>query len=91
MKFEIKLGEFSPENPVRVGNVYPVKGGYGTRAKHMMVLLTITKDNICLLMVLNKDGEPVGVTHYAVTAMDDRMPIGFVPGVADMTFDVIPL
>ena len=91
MRFDIKLGEYSPQNSVRVGNVYPVKGGYGTRAKHMMVLLAVTNDSTALLMVLNKDGEPVGVTHYGVHVMDERMPIGFVHGISDMSFDVVPL
>ncbi len=91
MKFDVKLSEFSPETPVRVGNVYPVKGGYGVRGKHMMVLMSITQDNTALLMVLNKDGCPVGVTHYGVHAMEDRMPIGFVHGLSEMSFDVVPL
>jgi hypothetical protein len=91
MKFDIKLGEFSPENPVRVGNVYPVKGGYGTRAKHMMVILAFTKDETALLFVLNKDGDPVGITQYAASSMADRMPIGFVHGINEMSFDVVPI
>lgn len=92
MRFDIKLGEYNPDNPVRAGNVYPVKGGYGVRGKHMMVLLSFTPDgNNCLLIVLNKDGQPIGVTQYGTHHMAERMPIGFVPGIEDLTFDVMPL
>ncbi len=92
MKFDIKLSEFNPEQPVRIGNVYPVRGGHGVRGRHMIVIMAITKDNTCLCMVIDREGAPVGVSQYGLHAMEDRMPIGFVPGVRDeLVFDVVPL
>lgn len=74
-----------------VGNVYPINGGYGRRAGNMMVLLAITQENLCLLMVVNKDGDPVGVTSYGLHAIEERTPMAFVPGLENLTFFMEPV
>ncbi len=74
-----------------VGNVYPISGGYGRKAGHSMVLLAITDKQTALLLVIDKDGNPVGVTSYGVHAIEERAPIAFVAGLSDMTFDMRPL
>ncbi len=91
MKFNITLNEFSPDAPARVGNVYHVKGGYGTRAGHMMILVAVAKDQSGLMLVVTKDGDPVGVSTYLLSRLEERMPIAFVPGLSDLTFDMVPL
>jgi hypothetical protein len=91
MKFNIKLNEYSPDCPVRVGNIYHVKGGNGMRDKHMMALIAVTKDSTCLLMVLDREGKPVGVTQYGMHNIEDRMPIGFCAGLSELEFDILPL
>ena len=73
-----------PVNEVRPGNVYPVSGGWGRSAGHLMVLLAITKPdrrsegNNCLFLIVDKEGEPRGVTHYGIHAIEDRCPVAFV-------------
>ena len=84
----IDLPTFS--QPV-VGNVYPVGGGYGRKAGHAMVLLAITKNNAALLLIIDKDGEPVGVTSYGIHAIEDRVPIAFVRGLEEMSLMMEPL
>lgn len=91
MKFNIELGEYSPEMPVRVGHVYPIKGGYGTREKHMMVLIAITKDQTGLMLVIDRNGNPQGTSSYLVSRLEERMPIGFVHGLSELEFSVMPL
>ena len=74
-----------------VGNVYAISGGYGRKAGHAMVLLAVTKTNSALLLVIDREGEPVGVTSYGVHAIEERAPIAFVPGIDDMHFTMVPL
>lgn len=71
-----------------VGNVYPINGGYGRRAGHAMVLMAITKNNMALMLVIDKDGEPTGVTSYGLHAIEDRVPIAFVSGLEEMSFQM---
>lgn len=74
-----------------VGNVYAISGGYGRKAGHAMVLISITKSAAALLLVIDKNGEPIGVTSYGVHAIEERAPIAFVPGLEDLTFTMVPL
>ena len=41
MEFVANLVEFEPSAPVRVGNVYPVKGGRGLKSGHMQVMIAL--------------------------------------------------
>lgn len=74
-----------------VGNVYPISGGYGRKAGHAMVLLAITEKHSCLMLVIDRDGNPVGVTSYGLHAIEERVPIAFVRGLDDLTFDMEPI
>lgn len=74
-----------------VGNVYPISGGYGRKAGHSMVLLAITNQQTALMLVIDKEGNPVGVTSYGIHAIEERCPIAFVPGLDDLAFDMQPL
>ena len=69
-----------------VGNVYAISGGYGRKAGHAMVLMAITKNSNCLLLVIDREGEPTGVTSYGLHAIEERAPIAFVPGLEELTF-----
>lgn len=84
----IDLPTFS--QPV-VGNVYAISGGYGRRAGHAMVLLAITKNQAALMLVIDKEGEPVGVTSYGMHAIEERVPIAFVRGLDEMSLMMEPL
>lgn len=74
-----------------VGNVYALNGGYGRKAGHSMVLFAITEKQACLMLVIDKDGNPVGVTSYGLHAIEDRAPVAFVSGLEDLNLTMQPL
>lgn len=93
MQIIVNTTEFTPTDPVRIGNVYPVKGGRGLREKHMQVLIAMTEarpyEGIrCLFLVVDKEGRPVGVNSYALHYVEELMPIAFVDGIEGMTFEM---
>ncbi len=93
MEFISNLTEFTSADPVRIGNVYPVKGGRGLKQKHMQILLAITEGNewqgrSCLFLVVSKEGKPVGVNHYGLHYVEELMPIGFVAGLEEMNLEI---
>jgi predicted aconitase with swiveling domain len=74
-----------------VGNVYAIGGGYGRRAGHAMVLMAITRNQAALMLIIDKEGEPVGVTSYGMHAIEERVPIAFVRGFDEMSFMMEPI
>lgn len=74
-----------------VGNVYAISGGYGRKAGHAMVLMAITKANAALMLIIDKDGEPIGVTSYGLHAIEERTPIAFVRGLEEMSLMMEPV
>ena len=78
------------QQPV-VGNVYPISGGYGRKAGHSMVLLAITEKQTCLMLVIDRQGNPMGVTSYGLHAIEERSPVAFVRGLEDLEFNMEPL
>jgi len=88
---KINVSEIPGFSQATVGNVYPISGGYGRRAGHAMVLIAITEKQSALMLVIDKEGSPVGVTSYGVHAIEERAPVAFVPGLAEMSFDMQPL
>jgi hypothetical protein len=40
------------------------------------------------MMVIDKHGEPVGVTNYSLSHMDERMPIAFCEGLDSLSFRI---
>ena len=90
MKIEMRVDDFSPLEPVRVGNVYPIKGGRGLREGHMQILLAITEPHnchgaSCLFLVVNKDGQPRGVNSYGLHYVQELMPMAFVDGIDELS------
>lgn len=75
----------------QVGNVYAISGGYGRRAGHSMVLIAITEKGSALMLVIDKNGLPVGVTSYGLHAIEERAPIAFVDGLDDMEFNMLTI
>lgn len=74
-----------------IGNVYAISGGYGRKAGHAMVLIAITKNCSCLMLVIDREGEPTGVTSYNLHTIEERAPIAFVPGFEGLNFTMEPL
>jgi hypothetical protein len=71
-----------------IGNVYSCNGGYGRKAGHAMVLIAVTAQQSALMLVIDKDGNPVGVTSYGLHAIEERAPIAFVRGLDEMVFQM---
>lgn len=88
---KINVADIPAFHQPMVGNVYPISGGYGRKAGHAMVLLAITEKHSCLMLVIDKSGEPVGVTSYGLHAIEDRAPVAFVRGLDDLIFEMEPL
>src|SRR5262249_7222271 len=88
MKITIQTFDFSPAEPPRVGHVYPIRGGRGLRDGHMQILMAITEERqyhgagACMLVV-TKEGKPVGVNYYGLHALEGWCPIAFVDGLED--------
>lgn len=86
MKINVEVGDFVGAVETRVGNVYAVRGGRGLRDGHMQVLIAIATRNeawrgdSALLLVIDKEGNPVGVNSYGLHAVDNMQPIAFVDG-----------
>lgn len=90
MKIDIQTSICIPADDPQVGNVYPVKGGRGLRAKHMMVLIAITakgeyRDPTGIMLVIDKEGNPVGCSSYGMHYVGDLAPIAFVEGLDELT------
>lgn len=89
---KINVSELPTFSQPVLGNVYACGGGYGRKAGHAMVLLAITEKGYALMLVIDKDGNPVGVTSYGLHAIEDRSPVAFVRGLdaLDLTMEALP-
>jgi hypothetical protein len=91
MKINIQTDNFSALEPSRVGNVYPMRGGKAAKLGYLMVLIAITEPKQSwqgsngLMLCIDKDGDPQGVTSYGMTHIDELAPIAFVDGLDDIT------
>lgn len=74
-----------------IGNVYAISGGYGRKAGHAMVLLAVGKGDVALMLVIDREGNPVGVTSYGLHAIEERTPIAFVRGLEELHLTMEPL
>lgn len=91
MKIDINVDtkNMYPE-PVRVGYVYAVKGGRGLARGHMMVLMAVTEpvdvhdSPKALMLVIDKEGNPRGVTQYGLHYVEEQQPIAFVDGLEEL-------
>ena len=93
MRIQVTTNEFKHGEETRVGNVYMVKGGRGLRYGHMMILFAITargdyRDPMALMLIINKEGEPVGVTQYAMHYIEDQMPVAFCEGINEIDLTI---
>lgn len=90
MKFNIQPAMKDFYGPVRVGDVFPAKGGARVRIA-MWVVLAVNETGGTVLIGLNDKGEVSSATTYASHVMEQRVLIGRVEGLEDMEFNVEPL
>lgn len=83
----VKIETELPIDTTRVGNVYPVRGGYGARVGHVMVIVGLFEGEIsgsyrrtASVLILNKEGEIVGATAYGILYFEEKTPIAFIDG-----------
>ena len=55
------------------------------------IIDAITEKQSALMLVIDKDGNPVGVTSYGLHAIEERAPVAFVPGLDRMDLTMEPL
>lgn len=74
-----------------IGNVYPVRGGFGARNGHMHVIIAATEKvkGCCqyggyTAIVVDSDGDIVGANHYAFHYFDDKVPMARVDGLEEI-------
>jgi hypothetical protein len=93
MRIHMQADQLGPYDPPRVGNVYPVKGGRGLKNGHLQILLAITDPREYvgasgLLLVITKDGKPVGVNSYGMHYIEDLCPVAFCEGIEDLDLTI---
>ena len=75
---------------IRVGDVYPAKGGRGG-AVYWIVVGISGEWKSAKVLGIDKNGEVVTATGYNFHTLQDRPRIGFVKGLEALEFDVEPL
>ena len=92
MKIDIATNVPIPQSgPDMVGNVYPVRGGFGARNGHMHVIIAhydkvqggCRYQGYCTVTV-DCDGEIVGANSYACHYFDDKAPMAKVDGLDEV-------
>lgn len=86
MKFNIETGYDYSSREVRVGNVYRARGGRALKYGHMNIVIAITQNNTALMIMVDRDGEPVGVNYYGVHYLEDLCPCAFCEGLEGLNF-----
>lgn len=78
--------------PDMVGNVYPVRGGFGARNGHMHVIIAYYDkvqghcrySGYCTVTV-DHEGEIVGANSYAPHYFDNKVPMAKVDGLDELS------
>lgn len=70
----------------KIGNLYAGKGGRNGPAYWLVVARTPSKG--CVLLGLDSSGDIVSSANYNSHAMKDRLLLGVVSGIDELTFDI---
>jgi hypothetical protein len=98
MRFEIE-GLPPPSCGVRVGNVYPARGGRAGQKGYLYVVVAVTERKpdrfghdasagMACCLVVDRDGDIRGTTTYGAHYFEDREPCGFVHGLEGMLINL---
>jgi len=81
-----------------VGNVYPVRGGFGARDGHMHIIIAATEKVIgCCqysgytTITVDCDGDIVGANHYNYQYFDGKVPMAKADGLDTLCLTIRPL
>jgi len=86
MKFHIETGYDGNNREVRIGNVYRARGGRALKNGQLNILIAITRNQTALMISVDQDGEPVGVTYYGLHYLEDLCPCAFCEGLDGLNF-----
>ena len=82
---------FPDSGPDMVGNVYPVRGGFGARNGHVHVIIAhYDKVHGCChysgycTVTVDSDGQIVGANSYALHYFDNKIPMARVDGLDEV-------
>lgn len=71
-----------------IGNVYPVRGGFGARNGHMHIIIAATEKvkGCCqyggyTTITVDSDGDIVGANNYAFHYFDEKVPMARCDGI----------
>lgn len=92
MKIDIQTDLPMPQNPEdMVGNVYPVRGGFGARNGHVHVIIShydkvqgCCKYSGYCTVTVDCDGEIVGANNYALHYFNNKIPMARVDGLEEV-------
>lgn len=92
MKVDIQVAHFQePTREDMIGNVYPVRGGFGARNGHMHIIIAATEKvkGCCryggyTTITVDSDGDIVGGNNYAFHYFDEKVPMARVDGLEDI-------
>jgi len=70
----------------KIGNLYAGKGGRNGPAYWLVIARTPSKG--CVLLGLDSAGDVVSAANYNSYAMKDRLLLGVVAGIDELTFDI---
>lgn len=75
------------DNVVRVGDVYPAKGG--NRGAVYWVVIAVSGDwKSVKVLGIDRGGEIVSVASYNGHSLQDRPKVGFAKGLEDLEFNI---
>lgn len=92
MKIEFDTAIQMPQSREEmVGNVYPIRGGFGARNGHMQVVVSYyDKVRGCCrysgfaTLTIDTEGDIVGASAYGAHYFDNKIPIGRVEGLDEL-------
>lgn len=92
MKIDIQTNIPMPQSREdMVGNVYPIRGGFGARNGHMHVIVSYySKTQGCCkyegyaTVTVDCDGDIIGASAYACHYFDNKVPMAHVDGIEDL-------
>jgi hypothetical protein len=95
VKINVLTGVLPASPDVRVGNVYPKRGGRVGKGTHFLLMAMSPCHPIygvtCLFFNIDNDGNPVGVTQYGLHYVETMEPVAFVDGLEDLDLTMRPI
>ncbi len=92
MKFAFSTIEYETEAPVRIGNVYHVRGGRRASRGEYWVLVGISEcGQTGYLLAVNREGRVCGTSLYGMHVLREWQPIAFAQGLEDLTLEVVSI